>query len=152
MDQKAQLDTQPTASGTGFLFEMPVRWGDLDAHQHVNNTVYFRYMEEARVSCMRACGIGGPGSERAIVLANVSCDFLRPILWPATVVVETRLLSLGRSSVEFEVDLHIKGDPAGACARSRNIVVGVAAETGRAMPWTPAEREGIARVFNSSDT
>ena len=28
---------------------MPIRWGDMDAYGHVNNTVYFRYMEQARV-------------------------------------------------------------------------------------------------------
>ena len=28
---------------------IPVRWGDMDAMGHVNNTVYFRYMEQTRI-------------------------------------------------------------------------------------------------------
>lgn len=141
---------EPLAVQTGgsYCIEIPVRWGDLDALNHVNNTVYFRYMEEARVQCARACDIGAPGSGRDIVLAHVSCDFLRPILWPATVLVDTKLVKVGRSSVEFEVEISVKGEE-GACARSRSVIVGVSPETGRPAPWTRVELEGLQRVFAS---
>ena len=33
---------------------LPIRWGDMDALGHVNNTVYFRYMEQARIEWVRA--------------------------------------------------------------------------------------------------
>lgn len=149
MDQKAQNDAQQALSGESFQFEMPVRWGDLDALNHVNNTVYFRYMEEARVNCMIACGIYGQETTRDIVLASVTCDFLRPIVWPATVLVDTRLVRMGRSSLEFEVEIYVKGEE-GACARSRNIVVGIDTGTGRSMPWTQTEIEGVGKVFQRS--
>lgn len=29
---------------------IPVRWGDMDSYGHVNNTLYFQYLEEARVA------------------------------------------------------------------------------------------------------
>ncbi|MDB5949239.1 MAG: acyl-CoA thioesterase, partial [Massilia sp.] len=32
------------------VMRMPIRWGDMDAMGHVNNTVYFRYFEQARIS------------------------------------------------------------------------------------------------------
>jgi acyl-CoA thioesterase FadM len=35
--------------------KMPIRWGDMDAYGHVNNTVYFRYMEQARVEWLEEC-------------------------------------------------------------------------------------------------
>jgi acyl-CoA thioester hydrolase len=35
---------------------MPVRWGDMDAYGHVNNTVYFRYMEQVRVEWLEQMG------------------------------------------------------------------------------------------------
>lgn len=140
--------TLSVQTGGSYLIEIPVRWGDLDALNHVNNTVYFRYMEEARVQCARACNIGAPGSGRDIVLAHVTCDFLRPILWPATVRVDTKLVKVGRSSVEFEVEMSVKGEE-GVCARSRNVIVGVDPLTGRPAPWTDAELEGLQRVFAS---
>ena len=46
-----------------FVFEMvvPIRWGDMDALGHVNNALYFRYMETARVEWLRAVGAMGAG-------------------------------------------------------------------------------------------
>ena len=40
------------------IFEMviPIRWGDMDAMGHVNNTTYFRYLETCRIDWMRAAG------------------------------------------------------------------------------------------------
>ena len=147
MDLRMQLNEQAQSGEQGvYPFEMAVRWGDLDALNHVNNTVYFRYMEEARVHCARACGIGVAGSGRDIVLANVSCDFLRPVLWPATVQIDTRLRRIGGSSIEFEVEISVKGEE-GCCARASSVIVGVDTETGRSSPWTQAELEGVARVF-----
>lgn len=42
-----------------FEMSMPIRWGDMDAFGHVNNTVYFRYMEQARISWFEQLGIAG---------------------------------------------------------------------------------------------
>jgi acyl-CoA thioester hydrolase len=32
---------------------IPIRWGDMDAMGHVNNTIYFRYLEIVRIECLR---------------------------------------------------------------------------------------------------
>ena len=147
MDLRTQLNEKAQAGAGGvYRFEIPVRWGDLDKLNHVNNTVYFRYMEDARMNFAAACGIGVEGSNRDFVLANVSCDFLRPIFWPATVWVDTRLIRLGNTSVEFEAEISVKGEE-GCCARARNIIVGVDTDTGRPSPWRQTELEQFARVL-----
>ena len=151
MSLETQRNERGLPSGS-FRFEMPVRWGDLDAQNHVNNTVYFRYMEEARVHCTRACGIGWPNAKREIVLAHVSCDFLRPVLWPAVILVDMRLHRVGRSSVEFEVEMSVKGADDGPCARARTIIVGTDPATNRSLPWTRDELQGIEKVFGASQT
>lgn len=133
--------------GANSRFEMPVRWGDLDALDHVNNTVYLRYIEEARVNTLRAAGIGGGLNQRNIVVAHVSCDFLRPISWPATLVIDMHIERVGRSSFEYLADISVRGEDSGPCMRSRNIIVGTHSETGRSWPWSRAELEGLARVF-----
>jgi len=65
---------------------IPIRWGDMDAMGHVNNTVYFRYMEQARIGWFDALV---PEDEAwkstGIVIANASCNFKRPINYPGTV-------------------------------------------------------------------
>ena len=79
---------------------IPVRWGDMDALGHVNNTIYFRYAEQARVEWLEALGIAvrldvdsGP------VIVNAHCTFLRPITHPDTVEVRTLVGKPGRTSI-----------------------------------------------------
>ncbi|MGL4406762.1 MAG: acyl-CoA thioesterase [Zoogloea sp.] len=90
---------------------MPVRWGDMDYYGHVNNTVYFRYCEQARCEWLEAVGCQvGPGTEVAPVIINASCTFLIPINYPATVVVDMFVGRPGRSSLESWYELRVEGD------------------------------------------
>jgi len=134
-------------AGGSYRFEMPVRWGDLDALLHVNNTVYHRYMEEARVHFLRDAGIGFVKADRNIVLAHTACDFLRPVGWPATLLIDMQLLRIGRSSLEYQAEISISGDAGGPCMRARNVIVGTDAGTERPSPWTSDELQGLERVF-----
>ncbi|MBB5216802.1 acyl-CoA thioesterase [Parapusillimonas granuli] len=127
---------------------IPVRWGDLDAMDHVNNTVYFRYFEEARVRLLAGAGVFGDAG-RGAVLAQTSCDFLKPVQYPATVVIRQGLVRIGRSSLEAEVVLELDGEPGVAYARGRYVVVGSSRETGKSMPWTEAEIRRLEQIFQS---
>jgi len=79
---------------------IPIRWGDMDAMGHVNNTVYFRYMEQARISWFAALV---PAKEAwqstGIVIANASCNFKRALNYPGTVEVSLAIDPPGGSSV-----------------------------------------------------
>ncbi|HEY2337868.1 MAG TPA: thioesterase family protein [Burkholderiales bacterium] len=79
---------------------IPIRWGDMDAMGHVNNTVYFRYMEQARISWFDALV---PADEAwkntGIVIANASCNFKRALNYPGTVEVRITIDPPGGSSV-----------------------------------------------------
>ena len=56
--------------------EMPLRWGDQDAMNHINNTLYFRYMEQARVEWLDAmCAEERKESNQGAVLVTASCAF-----------------------------------------------------------------------------
>ncbi len=91
---------------------IPVRWGDMDAMGHVNNTVYFRYMEQARISWFDALIPEGEGwQSTGIVIANASCNYKRPITYPGTVEVRLYVGPPGRSSVPTHYELRIDGDP-----------------------------------------
>ena len=69
-----------------FQYEIPIRWGDMDAMGHVNNTVYFRYMEQTRISWFDAMGIDqNPDGEGPLVV-NAHCTFLRQFEYPGTVL------------------------------------------------------------------
>ena len=80
--------------------KIPIRWGDMDAMGHVNNTVYFRYMEQARIGWFDALV---PAAEAwkntGIVIANASCNFTRALNYPGTVEVRVAIDPPGGSSV-----------------------------------------------------
>lgn len=136
---------QPLIGGV-FQCVMPVRWGDLDALNHVNNAVYFRYFEEARIQLFQQAGIILP-SARNGVLAHASCDFLLPVLYPATVVVSLVLLRVGRSSMELETLIECQDEPGVVYARGKNVMVAVDGATGSSSPWTAEELAKFARCF-----
>lgn len=83
--------------------EIPVLWGDMDALQHVNNTVYFRYVEAGRCSYMELLQRQNPANEEPInsILASVQCSFRAPIIYPDTVMVGTRVTKIGNSSIKM---------------------------------------------------
>lgn len=87
-----------------FSIEMDVRWGDMDALGHVNNTVYFRYMEQARVSWLESLS-GSITADTGPVIINASCTFLAPIVYPERLVVDVFAGAPGRSSFETHYEI-----------------------------------------------
>lgn len=88
-----------------------IRWGDMDAFGHVNNTLFFRYMEDARVGwfeTLRAQGKLDPAN--GTVLVQADCTFLLPMHYPGT--VETRMFAgaPGRTSFMTRYELRLIGD------------------------------------------
>ena len=85
---------------------IPIRWGDMDAMGHVNNTVYFRYMEQARIGWFDAL-VPEEQAWRStgIVIVSASCNFKRPINYPGTVEVRVFAGLPGGSSVPTYYEL-----------------------------------------------
>lgn len=77
--------------------EIPVAWGDMDALGHVNNTVYFRYFETARISCFAELGLGQIEQSNGVgpILQSASCRFRIPLTYPDTVTVGARIGDVG---------------------------------------------------------
>ena len=85
------------------VISLPVNWGDMDALRHVNNSVYFRYFESARlaflesIECwpsLRAAGVGP-------VLASTSARYKLPLTYPDTIDVGARISTLGDDRFEM---------------------------------------------------
>lgn len=77
--------------------EVPVAWGDMDALGHVNNTVYFRYFETARIKCFAEVGLGQieQSDDVGPILHSASCRFRIPLTYPDTVTVGARIGDVG---------------------------------------------------------
>jgi acyl-CoA thioester hydrolase len=82
---------------------LPVQWGDQDAFNHVNNVVYYRWMESARIEYFRQVGLGVGISPQGIgpILASLKCDFRRQLAYPDTVVISSSIASIGRTSLKM---------------------------------------------------
>ncbi|MDX3893613.1 acyl-CoA thioesterase [Pusillimonas sp.] len=141
-------DAAPAAPQIGHVFEcvIPVRWGDQDLLNHVNNTVYFRYCEEARAQLYAKAGHPVPG-EREVVLAHAACDFLKPLTYPATVVVRLEFTRLGRSSMDYDFIVERRDEPGVVYARGKNITVNTDAATGKSCAWSEPELAAYGRCF-----
>ncbi|MFA7268905.1 MAG: thioesterase family protein [Sterolibacterium sp.] len=94
-----------------FTSLVPIRWGDMDTLGHVNNTVYFRYVEQARVEWLDSVA---PRSKRppdlSIVIVNTSCSFLIPLVYPGSVEVRLYTGHAGRSSLPTYFDMRRPGE------------------------------------------
>lgn len=73
-----------------------VGWGDMDANHHVNNVMYFRYIEHARLHYFRVLEFSRSQSETGVgpILAWADCRFRRPLEYPDTVSIGTRIRDL----------------------------------------------------------
>jgi acyl-CoA thioester hydrolase len=88
-----------------YEMEIPIRWGDMDAMGHVNNTIYFRYMEQTRISWFEAMGFEPNSRGQGPVIVNASCTFIKQFEYPGTVLVKHFVGAIGRSSFDTRVQM-----------------------------------------------
>ena len=81
-----------------------VAWGDLDALGHVNNTVVFRYFEDARIAYLDAVGFLGGAKAGGVgpILHSTMCRFRRPLGFPDTLRVGARMTEVGEDRFTLE--------------------------------------------------
>jgi acyl-CoA thioester hydrolase len=84
------------------VYEMtiPIRWGDMDAMNHVNNTTYFRYLETIRIDWFRTIGcVPNPDGEGPVIV-NAFCNFYRQLEYPGDVLMKMYVSDPARSTFE----------------------------------------------------
>jgi acyl-CoA thioester hydrolase len=79
---------------------VPIRWGDMDAMGHVNNTLYFRYLEIARIEWMHSIGALPDPKGEGPVIVNAFCNFYKQLEYPGDVMVKMYVSDPGRTTFE----------------------------------------------------
>ena len=103
-----RLPTLPEAALHVHTEHIAIRWGDMDAMNHVNNTIYFRYMEQARIAWVaRLIGALDASCAEGPLIVNASCTFKRPLTAPGTVEVRMYLADPGRTSIGSYYELYV---------------------------------------------
>ena len=98
-DDAAAQPRQPAATATLISVPMMVRWRDLDAFNHVNNSKFLSYLEEARLQWLMTLPGEWIDENIAPVVAAAHINYLRPIAWPNEIAIELFIERLGNTSL-----------------------------------------------------
>jgi len=125
-----------------FSTTLEVRWRDLDALGHVNNVVYFTYLEQARIHYLRGLGVVPPDPAGiSFILAEASCQFKSPLGLGERVTVWIRVSELRNSSFIFEY--RVEGEDGRLAATARSVQVCYDYQNQRPIPIPDEWREVI---------
>lgn len=134
-------------AGYPVILEIPVAWGEMDAFQHVNNTVYLRYAESARIAYLDAAGLGAAMTPTGVgpILASISCRFKFPLTFPDTALVGTRVGEIGAD--RFHMSFRIVSVRHGrVAAEGDSVIVTYDYSAGGKVPLPASVREAIERL------
>jgi len=100
------------------VYEMriPIRWGDMDAMNHVNNGSYFRYLEIVRIDWMRSVGCMPDPAGQGPVIVNAFCNFYKQLEYPGEVLAKMYVSDPGRTTFESWVTMERADAPGIICA------------------------------------
>ena len=123
-------------------FEMviPMRWGDMDAMGHVNNTIYFRYMETVRLEWLFRAGGAGDTHGNGPVIVNAFCNFIVQLKYPGDLLAKHHVANPGRSSFDTYITLERTDAPGVICASGGAKTVWVNHAQEKSMPLPSALR------------
>lgn len=101
----------PAVKKLVFEMSIPIRWGDMDAMGHVNNTIYFHYLEIARLEWLYQ--VGGPPDPTGCgpVIVNAFCNFIRQLEFPGEILARHYVTNPGRSSFDTYITLERTDNP-----------------------------------------
>jgi acyl-CoA thioester hydrolase len=139
----------PTELLAGFpvIVETPVAWADMDYFRHVNNTVFFRYFESARIAYLERIGFDDEERHAGVgpILHSTHARFRRPVVYPDTVRAGARAVEL--SEDRFAMEYRVTSERLGAIvAEGGGVVVSYDYRAGRKAPLPAGVREGILRL------
>lgn len=131
---------------------MDVRWGDLDAFNHVNNATFLVYAQEARLAWLG--GIDGTWFDETMmpVVAAAQINFRRQLAWPAQIMVELAATRVGTSSLTIAHRIVSAGDRAVVYADGDVVMVWVDPASGRPVPLPAAIRAASQPPLESAAT
>ncbi len=131
-----------------FLQQRRVAWGEMDALGHVNNTVYFRFFESARIALFEAAGYHTrPEAGMGPILADTQCRFRIPLVYPARIRVGTRILKWGSTSVVMQHAIFTEDGR--LAAEGRAVVVWFDYAGGQKTPWPEAVKAALQQAVEA---
>jgi acyl-CoA thioester hydrolase len=133
------------------VVRLPVQWGEMDAYGHLNNVVFFRYFESARVRYLEACGFTDTYAEQGVgaILHSTSARFRRPLFYPDEVLAGARVSELGedRFTMAYRV---VSLEQEAVAAEGEGVVVSYDYRAGAVVPLPDSVVVGVRRLGEGS--
>ena len=105
---------------------MPIRWGDMDPMAHVNNAMYFRFMEVIRLDWMRSLGERLDGrTVEGLIIVNAFCTFQKQFEYPGDILARLYVSDPGRTSFESWTTMTKADEPDAVYASGGSTIVWV---------------------------
>ena len=122
------------------IHHQPIHWGEMDAFNHLNNVVFYRYAESARIGYLQALGMFD--GSMVTVLAQSSCQYLRPVTYPDSLLLGVRCQRLGHTSIVIEYSYYSCAQQM-IVATADAVIVRLDSNGKDKLPWTTEERERL---------
>jgi acyl-CoA thioester hydrolase len=147
-------DATPPAASTPMMacVPMPVRWGDLDAFNHVNNAAFLVYAQEARLAWLASIESVWFDATMMPVVAAAQVNYRRQLAWPAGIVVELAATRIGTSSLTIAHRIIAADDRDTVYADGEVVMVWVDPASGRAVALPAAIRAACQPPGESAAT
>jgi acyl-CoA thioester hydrolase len=124
-----------------------VHWGEMDAYGHVNNTVFFRFFETARMAFLDRCGFLATYERDRVgaILHSTECRFRRPLFHPDEVLVGARAVDVGddRLTMGYRV---VSLAQRATVAEGTAVVVAYDYAVGRKTRLPDSVRDAVSRI------
>lgn len=135
-------DFEKWAKEFSYAAPLTVRFSDIDAFGIVNNAVIISYLEYARIEYLKHLGLMNnwlsPDCETVVVVADVQCDYRKPIVYDEQLQISVKINHVGNSSI----DIHYLGidSQSDVVFTGRSTLVQIDKKTGKGAPWTEEEK------------
>ncbi|MFJ8231270.1 acyl-CoA thioesterase [Streptomyces sp. NPDC094448] len=136
------------------IYRCPLRWSDMDAFGHVNNVVFLRYLEEARIDFMFRLrpGDGSPSFSGGSVVARHEIDYVRPLVHRhEPVTVESWVTRIGAASLTIAYEVKDAEGASQVYVRASTVVVPYDLEAGRPRRISAEERAHLQQYLEGAD-
>jgi acyl-CoA thioester hydrolase len=123
-----------------------VLWGEMDAFNHINNVIYFRYFETGRVRFFNQTHLWQLFIDEniRIVVGKLECNFIKEIVHPAEIEIAVAIKKIGTSSLTVHHKVSCNGK---ISAQGDGIIVATDPETGKSTPWTNTLRSEFEKYL-----
>jgi acyl-CoA thioester hydrolase len=121
-----------------------VRYSDIDAQGHVNNTRFATYIEIGRLTYLKDLGVwdGKDFMNLGVIVADIHIDYRQPIMLGQDIKVATRVSHIGNKSIKFEFQI-LDNDSGEILAAADTVNVGFDYNTQKTIPISTSWRETI---------